>query len=44
MFWLFLGAIFSTIGGLLGALIFRKETAARHRSTSRPRPESLDDS
>jgi hypothetical protein len=26
MFWLFLGAIFSTIGGLIGALIFRKET------------------
>jgi hypothetical protein len=24
MFWLFLGAIFSTLGGLLGALIFRK--------------------
>jgi hypothetical protein len=26
MFWLFLGAIFSTIGGLIGALIFRKQT------------------
>jgi hypothetical protein len=24
MFWLFLGAIFSTLGGLLGALVFRK--------------------
>ena len=24
MFWLFLGAVFSTLGGLLGALIFRK--------------------
>jgi hypothetical protein len=24
MFWLFLGAIFSTLGGLLGAVIFRK--------------------
>jgi hypothetical protein len=26
MFWLFLGAIFSTIGGVLGALIVRKPT------------------
>jgi hypothetical protein len=26
IFWLFLGAVFSTIGGLIGALIFRKET------------------
>jgi hypothetical protein len=26
MFWLFLGAIFSTIGGLVGALIFKKQT------------------
>jgi hypothetical protein len=26
MFWLFLGAIFSTIGGLIGALIFRTQT------------------
>jgi hypothetical protein len=26
MLWLFLGAIFSTLGGLLGAAIFRKET------------------
>jgi hypothetical protein len=26
MFWLFLGAIFSTIGGALGALIVRKQT------------------
>ena len=24
MFWLFLGAVFSTLGGLLGAVIFRK--------------------
>src|SRR3954469_20728262 len=28
MFWLFLGGIFSTVGGLLGAPIFRKETPA----------------
>jgi uncharacterized protein DUF5518 len=26
MFWLFVGAIFSTLGGLLGATIFRKDT------------------
>jgi hypothetical protein len=26
MFWLFVGGIFSTLGGLLGALIFRKQT------------------
>ena len=26
MFWLFVGAIFSTLGGLLGALIFKKQT------------------
>jgi hypothetical protein len=26
MLWLFLGAIFSTLGGLVGALIFKKET------------------
>jgi hypothetical protein len=26
MFWMFLGGIFSTIGGLVGALIFRKDT------------------
>jgi len=26
MIWLFVGAIFSTIGGLLGALVFRKQT------------------
>jgi hypothetical protein len=26
MFWLFLGAIFSTIGGLIGSLIFRTQT------------------
>jgi uncharacterized membrane protein len=25
MFWLFLGAIFSTLGGLVGALIFKKD-------------------
>ena len=39
MFWLFLGAIFSTIGGLLGASIFKKNAAARrhrhHRRLSR---------
>jgi hypothetical protein len=28
MIWLFLGAIFSTLGGLLGAAIFRKQTPA----------------
>jgi hypothetical protein len=26
MFWVFVGGIFSTLGGLLGALIFRKQT------------------
>jgi hypothetical protein len=26
MFWLFVGAIFSTLGGLLGAMLFRKQT------------------
>ena len=26
MFWLFIGAIFSTLGGLIGAMIFRKDT------------------
>ena len=26
MFWLFVGAIFSTIGGLIGSLIFKKQT------------------
>ena len=26
MFWMFLGGLFSTIGGLVGALIFRKDT------------------
>jgi hypothetical protein len=26
MFWLFVGAIFSTLGGLLGALMFKKQT------------------
>jgi hypothetical protein len=26
MFWLFVGGIFSTLGGLLGALIFKKQT------------------
>jgi hypothetical protein len=26
MFWVVVGAVFSTIGGLLGALIFRKQT------------------
>ena len=26
MFWFFVGAIFSTLGGLLGALVFRKQT------------------
>lgn len=26
MFWMFLGGVFSTIGGLVGALIFRKDT------------------
>ncbi|OLC42533.1 MAG: hypothetical protein AUH43_22470 [Acidobacteria bacterium 13_1_40CM_65_14] len=26
MFWLFIGAIFSTLGGLLGSAIFRKQT------------------
>lgn len=26
MFWIFLGAIFSTIGGVIGSLIFRKNT------------------
>jgi hypothetical protein len=26
MFWLFVGATFSTLGGLLGALIFKKQT------------------
>ena len=26
MFWMFIGAVFSTIGGLIGAMIFRKET------------------
>jgi hypothetical protein len=26
MFWAFIGAIFSTLGGLLGALIFKKQT------------------
>ena len=26
MFWLFLGGIFSTIGGLVGAMVFKKQT------------------
>jgi hypothetical protein len=26
MFWMFIGAIFSTIGGLVGSVIFRKDT------------------
>jgi hypothetical protein len=26
MFWMFIGAIFSTIGGLVGSMIFRKDT------------------
>jgi hypothetical protein len=26
MFWLFVGGVFSTLGGLLGALIFKKQT------------------
>ena len=26
MFWLFIGAIFSTLGGLLGSAVFRKQT------------------
>jgi len=26
MFWLCVGALFSTLGGLLGALIFKKQT------------------
>jgi hypothetical protein len=26
MFWIFVGGVFSTLGGLLGALIFRKQT------------------
>jgi hypothetical protein len=26
MFWMFLGGVFSTIGGLVGALIFRRDT------------------
>ena len=26
MFWMFVGAVFSTIGGLIGAMIFRKDT------------------
>ena len=28
MFWIFVGGIFSTLGGLLGALIFKKQTPA----------------
>ena len=43
MFWLFVGAMFSTLGGLLGALIFKKQTPARrhrhstdHRLNARP--------
>jgi uncharacterized BrkB/YihY/UPF0761 family membrane protein len=27
MLWLFVGGVFSTLGGLLGALIFKKQTA-----------------
>jgi hypothetical protein len=26
MFWLFLGGVFSTLGGLVGAMVFRKDT------------------
>ncbi len=26
MFWMFVGGVFSTLGGLLGALIFKKQT------------------
>ena len=26
MFWMFVGAVFSTIGGLIGAMLFRKDT------------------
>ena len=26
MFWLFIGAVFATLGGLIGAMIFRKDT------------------
>jgi hypothetical protein len=26
MFWMFVGGIFSTLGGLLGALVFKKQT------------------
>ena len=26
MFWMFVGAVFSTIGGLIGAMIFRRDT------------------
>ena len=37
IFMLFLGAIFSTIGGLLGAVIFAQEDAARRSSTFRLR-------
>ena len=29
MFWLFVGGVFSTLGGLLGAAIFKKQTPAR---------------
>jgi len=26
MFWMFIGAVFSTLGGLIGSLIFRKDS------------------
>jgi hypothetical protein len=26
MFWIFIGGVFSTLGGLLGALVFKKQT------------------
>ena len=26
MFWIFVGGVFSTLGGLLGALVFKKQT------------------
>ena len=37
MFWLFVGGVFSTLGGLLGALIFKKQTPPASSISRRPR-------
>jgi hypothetical protein len=36
MFWLCVGAVFSTVGGLIGAAVFRKQTPPGTIDVARP--------